>query len=214
MVTVSAVIGPHANVNVHLSSRPKTSCVIAVHGRGGTAADIMRWAQAVVPEASVLAPQAVGQSWYPQRFLVPQVENQPHLSSALTVLRAVLMKLEADGVPNKSIHWVGFSQGACLVAEYIKQYPCRYGSVTLMSGGLIGTDAEVESAVVGSLHNTPIYLGCDVDDPHIPNDRLLKTGDVLERLQGDVATEQYQAWGHRPHPQAEGFLRDRYMGSR
>ena len=76
-----------------------------------------------------------------------------------------------------------------------------------MSGGLIGSSGEVAANVTGHLCNTPIYLGCDANDPHIPYSRVLETKQVLERLGADVLFEQYQAWGHRPHPNAEAFLR-------
>ncbi|MGI8748789.1 MAG: VOC family protein, partial [Deinococcus sp.] len=65
------------------AGRPLSEARVAallVHGRGGTAQDILGLADAWnVSVYSYLAPQAQGNSWYPQNFLAPVDQNQPAL---------------------------------------------------------------------------------------------------------------------------------------
>lgn len=49
-----------------------TKALILLHGRGGSAADILSLATHLhVPDFALLAPQATGNSWYPYSFLAP-----------------------------------------------------------------------------------------------------------------------------------------------
>lgn len=56
--------------------------VLALHGRGDSAAGILSLADALnVPGVAFAAPQAAGGSWYPYSFLAPLEQNEPHLSA-------------------------------------------------------------------------------------------------------------------------------------
>src|SRR5271163_2450698 len=61
-----------------------SGAVILLHGRGGSAEDILTLADDLyLPELAYLAPQAAGSSWYPNSFLSPITANEPWLTSAL-----------------------------------------------------------------------------------------------------------------------------------
>jgi phospholipase/carboxylesterase len=62
--------------------------LILMHGRGASASSIMRLTEEItLPNScAVLAPQATTSQWYPQRFIVPQAENEPALSTSLTAI--------------------------------------------------------------------------------------------------------------------------------
>ena len=61
--------------------------LIMIHGRGGSAEDILSLADhLLVREYALLAPQASQHTWYPYSFLTPPEKNEPGLSSALHVL--------------------------------------------------------------------------------------------------------------------------------
>src|SRR5690625_5663500 len=77
--------------------------VIAVHGRGSTADNILLLSN-VVPRHDLawIAPQAAGNTWYPHSFLAPLEQNEPWLSSALNRLADALAQLEAD-IPAEKI---------------------------------------------------------------------------------------------------------------
>jgi phospholipase/carboxylesterase len=64
--------------------------LILLHGRGGSAEDILSLASHLdVNGFSLLAPQATDNTWYPYSFLAPPSQNEPWLSSALQLLRGI-----------------------------------------------------------------------------------------------------------------------------
>jgi predicted esterase len=170
--------------------------MILVHGRGATAESILTLVPELVqPGFAYLAPQAAGDSWYPNRFMTPIAGNEPWLSSALLVIEELLGRLAAAGLPAERTILLGFSQGACLVVEYAARHAQRYGGVVGLSGGLIGPDGTPRD-YPGSLAGTPVFLGCSDVDFHIPKERVQHTAEVLQRLGGDVTMRLYPGMEH------------------
>ncbi len=76
------------------SLKEAEGAVVMLHGRGGSAEDILSLASAMYrPGLAYLAPQAAGNTWYPNSFLAPREENEPWLSSALSLVK----RHSADG---------------------------------------------------------------------------------------------------------------------
>lgn len=172
------------------------SAVIAIHGRGADAADIINLAGEVAPPGVViLAPNAVGQTWYPYRFIEPIDRNEPYLSSALGLIDRLFARLAEAGIPPARVALLGFSQGACLALEYAARNAQRYGAVIGYSGGLIGPLGETFD-YPGSLDGTPVFLGCSDVDPHIPLVRVEETAEVMTRLGAQVDLRIYPGMGH------------------
>jgi predicted esterase len=170
--------------------------IVLIHGRGGSAADILALAPEVGGDAlACLAPQANKHTWYPFSFLKPIEMNQPFLDSALARIGSLLDQIAAAGVPRNRTILLGFSQGACLSSEYVARNAQRYGGLILFSGGLIGPDGTPRD-YPGSLDGTPVFLGCSNVDAHIPEARVLETGDVLQRMGGAVEMRIYPGMGH------------------
>ena len=189
----------HAGQPLRHAGRPLAeagAAMILVHGRGATAGSILELADYLPhPQMAYLAPQAAGQTWYPYSFLAPIAQNEPYLSSALARLEALLADVTAAGIPPERIVWAGFSQGACLAAEFVARHGQRYGGVLLFSGGLIGppgTPRDYE----GTLAGTPVLLGCSDRDAHIPLARVEETAEVLARLGAAVDKRIYPRLGH------------------
>ena len=113
--------GPHAGQPVaQAGTAPGQahSAMVLVHGRGDTASGILQLVTALpVAGMAYVAPQASGQTWYPNRFLAPIQANEPWLSSALDGLGDLIGRIEAAGVPAARTVLLGFSQGACLALE-------------------------------------------------------------------------------------------------
>jgi phospholipase/carboxylesterase len=170
--------------------------MIMIHGRGASAQDILTLTDHFNGEGfAYLALQATNSTWYPQRFIVPQEGNEPWLSSAKArVGDAIQMVLDA-GFSHDKIILLGFSQGACLATEYPARNPNRYGGIIALSGGLIGTDDEI-TGYIGTLDNTPVFLGCSDVDFHIPKERVQATAEALESIGGDVTVKLYTGMGH------------------
>jgi predicted esterase len=182
----------HEGVDLTLAS----SVMILVHGRGAGAADIIALApQFPYGSMAFLAPQAESRSWYPYSFLVPVQQNEPGISSAMTVIQSLVMESELHGIPREKTFLLGFSQGACLVLEYAARHPARYGGVFGLSGGLIGPPGMVWESDE-SLSGTPVFIGCSDVDPHVPRSRVEESAEALRRLGGDVDMQIYPGMGH------------------
>ncbi|WP_407571159.1 VOC family protein [Deinococcus altitudinis] len=180
--------------NVLHAGRPVSEARVAmvlIHGRGGTAADILslgeQWNQSVY---AYLAPQAPGNTWYPQSFLAPIEQNQPHLDNALARLDALMAELNAAGIPPERVILGGFSQGACLVSEYVARNPRRYGGVFVFSGGLITLKHS------GDLEGTPMFMGNSDRDSHIPHARFEESAAVFAALNAQVDARVYPGMPH------------------
>jgi predicted esterase len=171
--------------------------LILIHGRGATAEDIMRLSESFpYPEIAFIAPQAAGNSWYPERFLVHSSKNEPALSAALAVLRKIVEDCEAAGIPRRLVYLIGFSQGACLALEFAARHPGRYGGIFALSGALMGADDEERTPLEGTLEGTPVFIGCSNIDPHIPADRVRNSAITLKELGSTVLMKLYPMMGH------------------
>lgn len=190
---------PHAAHPLRTAGAPlegARAAVVLVHGRGASAADILGLGLALrVPGAALVAPQADGGTWYPHSFLSPIASNEPGLTSALAAVGRALGAAAAAGVPAERTVLLGFSQGACLAAEYAARNARRYGGLAVLSGGLIGPDGTPRD-YPGALAGTPVFLGCSDRDPHIPAARVQESAEVLARLGGDVTARLYPGMPH------------------
>src|SRR5690349_13157549 len=170
--------------------------VVLVHGRGGSAEDMLALAREwQTAGLALLAPQAAGNTWYPYSFLAPLAQNEPALSSALATVDAVLARVTAAGIPAERTVLLGFSQGACLALEYAARNARRYGGLVGLSGGLIGPEGTPRD-YPGTIDGTPVFLGCGDVDPHVPKRRVDETAGVLERLGARVTERIYPGMGH------------------
>jgi len=169
---------------------------LLVHGRGGSAAGMLDLARAIGGDGVAwLAPEARDNSWYPFSFLAPIEYNEPWLSSALALLDRLIARCGEAGLPPERVALAGFSQGACLSAEYAARRARRYGGLVLLSGGLIGPPGTPRD-YAGSMAGTPAFLGCSDVDPHIPVERVDETARVLEDLGAEVEERIYPGLGH------------------
>ncbi|WP_181706204.1 alpha/beta hydrolase [Chthonobacter rhizosphaerae] len=200
--------GPHAGIRIYARGpRPDdaAAAVILLHGRGANAPDILSLADPLGGEAvAYVAPEANGQVWYPQRFLAPTRANEPFLSSAIGVVDDLARGLHEAGIPYERMAIAGFSQGACLALEFAARNPRRYGAVIGFSGGLIGTDEEIEGRT-GNLDGTPVFLGCSDVDFHIPVERVHASARILSEIGGAVTERIYPGMDHTINDDEIGF---------
>jgi phospholipase/carboxylesterase len=170
--------------------------VIMLHGRGATAADILSLTDHLEQnDLAFVAPQAPGNSWYPFSFLAPLNQNEPALSEALAVVGALIDGMAQDGVASERVVLLGFSQGGCLALEYAARHARRYAAVIGLSAGLIGPQNTPRN-YAGSLAGTPVFLGCDDMDDHIPIERVKESTRVLRDLGGEAKQRIYSGMGH------------------
>ena len=183
------------------------AAMLLLHGRGARAEDILTLAdQLNQPGFAYLAPQAEGNTWYPNRFLVPMEENEPWLSSALALVDNSLAQILHARIPAERILLLGFSQGACLALEFTARHAQRYGGIAGLSGALIGPD-DTPRDYPGSLAGTPVFLGCSDVDFHVPKERVDQTADVFRKLGGVVTKRLYPNMDHSVNQDEIDFVR-------
>ncbi len=201
---------PHQGQPVRMTGEPLNrarAALLMVHGRGATAEDILTLAdQLIEPGCAYLAPQAEGNTWYPNRFLVPLEENEPWLSSALESVGDVYSQILRAGIPPERVLLLGFSQGACLTLEFAARNARRYGGIAGLSGALIGPD-DARRQYPGSLAGTPVFLGCSDTDFHVPKERVDQTAEVLKSLRGNVTERLYPNHDHSVNQDEIDFVR-------
>jgi phospholipase/carboxylesterase len=170
--------------------------LLMAHGRGGSAEDILSLAGFLdLKEFSLLAPQAANNSWYPYSFIAPPTQNEPWLSSALSLLTEIKNDVIAQGISEENIYFLGFSQGACLILEFITRNAKKFGGIAAFSGGLIGDKIYTEN-YKGDFKNTPVFIGSSNPDPHIPVERVQATTKILKEMNAEVIEKIYPDMGH------------------
>lgn len=172
------------------------AAMVMVHGRNAIAESILSLVQAIdTPGFAYLAPQAAGNTWYPNSFLAPIPSNEPGISSGLAAINDLLKRIVDADLPLEKTMLLGFSQGACLSLEYAARHARRYGGVVALSGGLIGPD-DTPRNYPESFDGTPIFLGCSDVDFHIPAERVRESARVLEKMGADVTMKLYPGMDH------------------
>jgi predicted esterase len=183
------------------------AAMFMIHGRGARAEDILSLAdQFAQPGFAYIAPQAAGNTWYPNRFLVPWEENEPWLSSALEFVDDVLRQIVAGGIAFERTILLGFSQGACLTLEFAARNARRYGGVVGLSGALIGP-SDTPRDYPGSLTGTTVFLGCSDVDFHVPKECVDETAAVMRTLGGEVTERLYPNMDHTINQDEIDFVR-------
>ena len=173
-----------------------TKALVMLHGRGGSAEDILGLAQYLpVNDFALFAPQATNNTWYPYSFLAPPKENEPWLSGALAVVKELVADIQASGIKTENIYFLGFSQGACLTLEYVTRNATKLGGVVAFTGGLIG-DKIYKENYTGDFGRTPVFIGTSDPDPHVPVDRVIASTGILTDMHAEVTQKIYKNMGH------------------
>lgn len=184
--------------------------VVALHGRGGTGADILSVLDAAaLPEVAGAAPEAARHSWWPSSFLAPAAQTAAFLARGLAAADEAVKALQSQGIPRGNIWLLGFSQGACLALETFARRGEGLAGVMAFSGGLLGTaDAagDADPALHGHLpkrfdyagrrDGARVWLSVHERDPHIPLRRVRETADVLASMGAQVETRIHPGAGH------------------
>jgi phospholipase/carboxylesterase len=206
-------VDPHAGAALaRAGAAPEAATLglVCVHGRGGSAADILGLADlAGRADIAAVAPEARGNSWWPTSFLEPMAALEPWLTSALAAVDRAVAALEAHGLPRARIALAGFSQGACLALEYAARSGGPWRAVIGLSGGLVGTAdapggpaadlygrAPKVFAYPARLDGVPVWLGCHEADPHIPARRVRETVAQLSGMGAQVEMALHPGAGH------------------
>lgn len=185
--------------------------VYAVHGRTQGPAFMVEQADRVnLPGVAWVCPQADADTWYPQGFLAPLDDNQPRLDQALDTVRTHLADLGRTGWASRDVVLFGFSQGACLLAEYLLRDQPSCASAFLHTGGYLGPGKRPWPAVPETgLPGTEIVLLCAEEDEFVPLDRAEPTAGALASLGARIEFTTYDDPLH--HLNEDSIVRLRRM---
>jgi predicted esterase len=204
------------NTNLH-SNQPLLSygadlkdaarLVLLLHGRGATADSMQPLAAALhTPGTRFLIPQAGFNRWYPNTAFGPLEANEPDLSYALETLDSLVKQAQSDGPTDRQIYFGGFSQGACLAAEYVTRNPRRYGGLFIFSGALIGPP-DLQRSDPGSFKGMPVFIGGSDVDPWVSHDWMAQTARNFERMGAQVDFRTYPGMSHSINQDEVGAVR-------
>lgn len=170
--------------------------LLMIHGRGAFAEDMLSLAGYFnVKDYALIAPQATNNTWYPYSFLASPKQNKPWLSSALNVLDEIVTDINNQGIASDNIYFLGFSQGACLMLEFITRNAKKWGGAIAFTGGLIGDKIYTEN-YKGDFEETKIFIGSSSTDEHVPVERVYATTNILKNMHADVTEKIYDNMGH------------------
>ena len=174
---------PHLSTGLVRAGNPDARvAAVLVHGRDLDPEFMLEAAQrlALDDEVAYVLPRASGRSWYPGRFYDPMEDNEPWLGWSLEAIEAAVAGARGDGRALPAIALVGFSQGACIVAEHLARRPEPYGAAAILTGALFGTP-DTDRMPAGSLEDLPMFFGIAEDDDWIPVDAVRDTVVAFQR---------------------------------
>ncbi len=170
--------------------------LIMIHGRGGSAQDIMGLAEYLkVNDYLLLGPEAEQNTWYPHSFIAPIISNQPNLDIALELIGEAVQIANEKGIENENIYFLGFSQGACLTLEYTSRNAKKYGGIVAFTGGLIGEKLHPDH-YTGNFEGTKVFIGTSDPDFHVPVERVQESSKLMRELGAQVEEKIYPNMGH------------------
>jgi predicted esterase len=190
---------PHRGQPVAIRGKPlheSRAVVVMMHGRGRDTDDILTLAERISePDFTYLAPAAYNNTWYPFPFMEPAERNALYVAYALEVYDELISSLVGNGIDRRQIVLAGFSQGACVTAEYAVRHAGRYGGILLFTGGLIGPPGT-RWEYAGAFEETPIFLGTSDVDAFVPEERVRESAQIFERMGAKVTLRVYPGMDH------------------
>lgn len=171
--------------------------VYGVHGRGQSPAFIRGLADRIggLERYRWVMPAAPENTWYPEGFMVQASRNQPHLDQALGLVERDLRHLLKAGTPVVAL---GFSQGACLLAEHLLARQPPVAGIILHTGGYLGPETRAfdGAAADNGLAATPALVLTADQDPWVP---LHRTEETVSALRTCGATVEFRVFRDREH---------------
>ena len=146
-----------------------------------------------------ILPVAADKSWYPGGFMESLDKNGDKLKESLELIAKYHQELNELGYKDEQLILMGFSQGACLAAQYCLQNPRKYHGIAILTGGYIGPQG-VDWSFEGDFYQTPIFISTSEIDEWVPPQRAEETAFEFKKLNGKV---NFKLFKDRPHQVCE-----------
>lgn len=201
-------IGP-----VHHGAAPDRAQLIVygVHGRTQSPDFMIEQADRLgLDEVAWVLPAAAGNSWYPGKFMEEHSVNQPQLDQALQVVETQLGRLlagRAGGGPPVVVF--GFSQGACLLAEYLLTRQPPVDGAVLHTGGYLGPSRrDLDPLPRNGLEGVEVAMFVADQDPWVPLSRARETRHAFESVGAQASLQVYEDTEHHINEDSLSRIRD------
>jgi len=177
--------------------------LIAMHGRELEAALLPAQLAEIAARhrCRILAPIAPGLSWYPGRHDAGQ-GNEAGREAALAEIDRLMALANRQGFADRRIVLVGFSQGGCVVTEYLLWGSRRPGGAAIFTGCSLTVPAEPSGRCAG----VSVVITSGENDPWLPLDDLFVAADALERAGARVTREIFSGQDHVVRPREMELL--------
>lgn len=182
------------------SSDSGSAVLVALHGTGGSETDMAAFAQALDPEAAVLAPRGLvtegpHQRWFRRLsegvFDVDDVQDRAHELAAF-----VTAATDAYELHGRPIFAIGFSNGANMGLALGVLHPELLGGVVAFSG----MDPFADRVIDARLKHLRVLLLNGDEDPMAPSDSVTRLEGRL-REGGANVTRRTRPGGHGIEPE-------------
>lgn len=174
-------------VNKGAKLNTENPVVILLHGRRQTVDDMSDLIKKInLDNITYLLPCAPETTWYPRGFTRDIEENQPFLNNGLGYINTVLNNLLSQGVNRENIWIVGFSQGACMVAEFFRKYLYPVGGAIILTGGLFGPKCPEIVSEKNIFNNMNVFLTGSNSDSWVSAERVKQTASYFNGLGAKV----------------------------
>jgi phospholipase/carboxylesterase len=174
---------PHLSTETATAGNPEApAAAVVVHGRDQDPEYMLDQLVARLgldDDVAYVLPRAADRSWYPGRFYDPMEDNEPCLGWSLEAIGGAVAKARGSGRALPRVALIGFSQGACIVAEHLARRPRPYGAAAILTGALFGSAAD--RMPVGSVDGLPMFFGIARGDDWIPVDAVRDTVEGFRR---------------------------------
>ena len=103
--------------------------------------------------------------------------------------------LAEEGFGPDRLVLLGFSQGACLLAEHLARGAAPCAGAALLTGAYLGPP-EVPRVPAGDLAGMPVFLALPERDNWVPLERARATAELLAQMGAQVELEAYDEAEH------------------
>lgn len=156
----------------------ESSILMLLHGRGSNERDLFELVPHL-PEGLVVCslrapiPEGPGYSWYPMNLAPGSTPSRDAVDQAVLAILNFLDEL----VPGRSLGILGFSQGAAMALQLLRQAPTRFAYAVQLSGFVIEGGHDGDAFL--REHRPAVFWGRGVYDEVISARRVEAAGQWL-----------------------------------
>lgn len=175
--------------------------LILVHGREREPDELPVWAigSHLARQFLILGPNIAPRRWYAGRYDAPYADNAAQLELAVGQVKQAFDLASRKGFGEEAIVLAGFSQGGCVVAEFLFGGHGRPSGAAIFTGAL--PDLRNRAVPEIDLEGLPLVISGGMQDPWLPVADLRATAQLFEAVGAQVHLEEFADADHvvRPH---------------